>query len=299
MFSKHIQFYRNLKLIQISKFCKKVEIQNEKTVDFKYVNGLPNFIIPLPSRSEKCIFPMKPISNNVGDFLKMIKNEDKGVDRAAIFTCDGVRIASSCSIENLLNEPFSLQINGNNFYVEPPKKEEVCIEDPSQLRAIQELVDQLYETLNIKEINIKRKTELLKELENIKVEVSPLEEKRRELDKLAIKNNTLRTWLALGFMSIQFGILMRLTFWEFSWDIVEPVTYFVGSATAIGFYAYYCATNQDYTNTSVSERQYLKHFYKNAEKLKFDVQKYNKLKDEIEEIELYLKSLKIPNQKTK
>ena len=30
------------------------------------------------------------------------------------------------------------------------------------------------------------------------------------------------TWLGLGLMSVQFGILARLTWWEYSWDIMEP-----------------------------------------------------------------------------
>ena len=30
------------------------------------------------------------------------------------------------------------------------------------------------------------------------------------------------TWLGLGAMSVQFGILARLTWWEYSWDIMEP-----------------------------------------------------------------------------
>lgn len=45
-------------------------------------------------------------------------------------------------------------------------------------------------------------------------------------------------------MSVQFGILARLTWWEYSWDIMEPVTYFVTYGTAMAAYAYYCLTKQ-------------------------------------------------------
>lgn len=75
-------------------------------VTIKYVNGLPHITVPLPSRNEKCRFSLKPISHNVGDFLDMLKLEDRGIDRAAIFNKDQVRIASTCSIESLLDEPF-------------------------------------------------------------------------------------------------------------------------------------------------------------------------------------------------
>lgn len=52
------------------------------------------------------------------------------------------------------------------------------------------------------------------------------------------------TWVGLGLMGVQFGILARLTWWEYSWDIMEPVTYFVTYGTAMAAYAYYCLTKQ-------------------------------------------------------
>lgn len=45
-------------------------------------------------------------------------------------------------------------------------------------------------------------------------------------------------------MSVQFGILARLTWWEYSWDIMEPVTYFVTYGTAMLAYAYFVITKQ-------------------------------------------------------
>ena len=54
------------------------------------------------------------------------------------------------------------------------------------------------------------------------------------------------TWLGLSLMGIQFGFLARLTWWEYSWDVMEPVTYFVTYGTVMGMYAYYCVTRQEY-----------------------------------------------------
>lgn len=45
-------------------------------------------------------------------------------------------------------------------------------------------------------------------------------------------------------MGLQFGLLARLTWWEYSWDIMEPVTYFVGYGSAIAMFAYYILTRQ-------------------------------------------------------
>lgn len=45
-------------------------------------------------------------------------------------------------------------------------------------------------------------------------------------------------------MATQFGVLARLTWWEYSWDIMEPVTYFITYGTAMAMYAYFVLTRQ-------------------------------------------------------
>lgn len=95
-------------------------------------------------------------------------------------------------------------------------------------------------------------------------------------------------------MSIQFGILARLTWWEYSWDIMEPVTYFVTYATAMAGYAYYCITKQEYILEDVRDRQYLIAMHKKAKKQGLDLLKYNALRRQIVEIEEDLRRLRDP-----
>jgi len=59
-----------------------------------------------------------------------------------------------------------------------------------------------------------------------------------------VKRTKYLTWAGLSLMSIQFGLLARLTWFEYSWDIMEPVTYFVGYGTLIATFAYYVLTKQ-------------------------------------------------------
>lgn len=51
-------------------------------------------------------------------------------------------------------------------------------------------------------------------------------------------------WGGLAYMATQFGILARLTWWEYSWDIMEPVTYFITYGSAMAMYAYFVITRQ-------------------------------------------------------
>eukprot|EP00063_Salmo_salar_P061046 XP_014035881.1 PREDICTED: calcium uniporter protein, mitochondrial-like [Salmo salar] len=97
-------------------------------------------------------------------------------------------------------------------------------------------------------------------------------------------------------MATQFGILARLTWWEYSWDIMEPVTYFITYATAMAMYSYYVLTRQEYIYPDARDRQYLLFFHKGVKRQRFDVHKYNQLKDSIAEVELDLKRLRDPLQ---
>ena len=52
----------------------------------------------------------------------------------------------------------------------------------------------------------------------------------------------------------QFGIFYQLTFYELSWDVMEPVSYFTGLAVAIGVYTWYISTEEECTNENIFQR---------------------------------------------
>ncbi|KRT82276.1 hypothetical protein AMK59_4687, partial [Oryctes borbonicus] len=117
---------------------------------------------------------------------------------------------------------------------------------------------------------------------------------RNQLEIVAQRKSNWLAWVGLGLMSVQFGILARLTWWEYSWDIMEPVTYFVTYGTAMACYAYFVLTKQEYVLTDVKDRQHLLTVHKKAKKVGFDVIKYNTLKDRITQLEKDLRKLKDP-----
>jgi len=85
-------------------------------------------------------------------------------------------------------------------------------------------------------------------------------QKRQSIDLVASRQTSVLTWVGLGLMSVQFGILARLTWWEYSWDIMEPVTYFVTYGTAMAVYAYYVLTKQVQVNQIYQKT--LEHLFK-------------------------------------
>jgi hypothetical protein len=66
------------------------------------------------------------------------------------------------------------------------------------------------------------------------------------IEKECQQFSTRAMWGVFIGMLVQTGFLARLTWWEYSWDIVEPVTYFVTYATVLATCGYFLLTRQVY-----------------------------------------------------
>uniref|UniRef100_A0A3Q0RWN2 Calcium uniporter protein n=1 Tax=Amphilophus citrinellus TaxID=61819 RepID=A0A3Q0RWN2_AMPCI len=259
-----------------------------------YQKGLPVISVSLPSRRERCQFTLKPLSDCVGVFLQQLQAEDRGIDRVAIYSM-GARVASSTGIDILLLDDFKLVINDTTHLVRPPRRL-LPHEEAERLNDVKFLVQQLYTTLRIEEHQLSKERELIGRLEDLNSQLRPLEKVKEELSKKAERRTTWVLWGGMAYMATQFGILARLTWWEYSWDIMEPVTYFITYGTAMAMYAYFVLTRQEYVYPDARDRQYLLFFHKGVKRTRFDIEKYNKLKDDIAEVELDLKRLRDPLQ---
>ncbi|XP_073428073.1 calcium uniporter regulatory subunit MCUb, mitochondrial isoform X1 [Dendrobates tinctorius] len=266
-------------------------------VTVQYSHGLPVVTLTLPSRNERCQFTIKPMTTTVGQFFKDIQKEDQGIDKLAAISTDGTKFSSSTLMNVLLKNDFQLVLNRSTHHVRPPPPmENLQTECPEQLDPIKCMVHDLHTVFYYDEYLLRKEQKFIQQLEKLKEELQPLEEIKKNIMALAQARTTRLKWVGLALLSTQGGALAWLTWWVYSWDIMEPVTYFITYGSAISFYAYFLLTKLDYVYPEVSDRQFLHIFYKKAKVQKFDIEKYNRLKNEFAETEESLRRLRTPIQ---
>ncbi|KAJ8768619.1 hypothetical protein K2173_023523 [Erythroxylum novogranatense] len=108
-------------------------------------------------------------------------------------------------------------------------------------------------------------------------ELKMLQEKKEEIDIMAHKQVRCILWGGLAMGVLQVGLFFRLTFWEFSWDIMEPIAFFTTTTGIIIGYAYFLFTSRDPTYQDFMKRLFLSRQRKLFRKHNFDVDKFKEL----------------------
>ncbi|CAN4098645.1 unnamed protein product [Withania somnifera] len=112
-------------------------------------------------------------------------------------------------------------------------------------------------------------------------ELKILQQKKDEIDELAHKHVRRVLWAGLGAGLLQVGLFFRLTFWEFSWDVMEPIAFFITSAGLVVGYAYFLVTSRDPTYQDLLKRLFLSRQRKLMKKSNFDIQRFVELQRKI------------------
>ncbi|CAN9510312.1 unnamed protein product [Ophioblennius macclurei] len=264
-------------------------------VSLKYKYGRLVLEVPLPSRNEQCLFFLRPMLMTVGDLIADLQKEDPGAV-ASVLSKDGERISNTTLIDALLDKDFQLAINTTVYDIQSPEKESTSNEHALELEDMKHVVHLLHTALHLPEHQLLKERQLLEKLDNLKQELSPLEKMKAQLSRSAEFHSSRALWTGMAVLSVQGGALGWLTWWVYSWDVMEPVTYFITYGTSMGVFAYYILTKQDYVYPEAKDRQFLRYFYKGATKKNFNVEKYNELKDQLAQVEEDLHRLRYPTQ---
>ncbi|KAG5567132.1 hypothetical protein RHGRI_002635 [Rhododendron griersonianum] len=108
-------------------------------------------------------------------------------------------------------------------------------------------------------------------------ELRQLQESKEKIDMLAHKQVRRILWSGLGLAVVQVGLFFRLTFWEFSWDVMEPIAFFTTTTGIVIGYAYFMFTSRDPTYQDFMKRLFLSRQRKLIKRQNFDVNRFIEL----------------------
>ncbi|XP_059281555.1 calcium uniporter protein 4, mitochondrial [Lycium ferocissimum] len=111
-----------------------------------------------------------------------------------------------------------------------------------------------------------------RELEHMEKQKSLIDEKAQSLVKGEL-------YCGLGFLVLQTLGFMRLTFWELTWDVMEPICFFVTSLHFALAYGFFLRTSKEPTFEGFFQRRFKVKQKKLMKVHNFDLEKYNKLRE--------------------
>ncbi|KAL2620527.1 hypothetical protein R1flu_000732 [Riccia fluitans] len=123
-----------------------------------------------------------------------------------------------------------------------------------------------------------------------RLELMKLEKEKEVIDNLAHKQVRRFLWTGLGALTCQTALFFRLTFWELSWDVMEPVAFFLTTAGLIAGYTYFLITARDPSYQDFRKRLFLSKQRKLFKKMNFDFERYQLLRRQCQCVELDDKS---------
>nr|XP_043618160.1 calcium uniporter protein 2, mitochondrial-like [Erigeron canadensis] len=113
-------------------------------------------------------------------------------------------------------------------------------------------------------------------------ELEGMERWKSEIDNKAEKMVRRELWGGLGYLVVQTAAFMRLTFWELSWDVMEPICFYVTSMYFMLGYAYFLRTSREPSFEAVFKSRFHVKQMKLMKMEGFDVKIYNELKRRME-----------------
>ncbi|KAL3639229.1 hypothetical protein CASFOL_017136 [Castilleja foliolosa] len=109
-----------------------------------------------------------------------------------------------------------------------------------------------------------------KELDNLEAHKTLIDQKARSMVRREL-------YCGLGFMTLQTLGFMRLTFWELSWDVMEPICFFVTSLHFALAYAFFLRTSKEPSFEGYFQRRFKAKQKKLMKIHSFDMERYNQL----------------------
>lgn len=111
----------------------------------------------------------------------------------------------------------------------------------------------------------------LKELEEMEIQKSEIDQRAEALVRKEL-------WLGLGYLAVQTAGFMRLTFWELTWDVMEPICFYVTSMYFMAGYTFFLKTSKEPSFEGFYQSRFAAKQAKLMKLENFDLERYNQLR---------------------
>ncbi|CAI9110008.1 OLC1v1009962C1 [Oldenlandia corymbosa var. corymbosa] len=109
-------------------------------------------------------------------------------------------------------------------------------------------------------------------------EFQAMEELKGAIDRKADSLVRRELWCGLGYFVIQTAAFMRLTFWELSWDVMEPICFYVTTLYCMAGYAFFLRTSIEPSFEGFFQSRFAAKQKRLMKLHNFDLEKYNELR---------------------
>lgn len=109
-------------------------------------------------------------------------------------------------------------------------------------------------------------------------ELKAMEAVKVEIDRTATLQVRRELWGGLAALALQTAGFMRLTFWELSWDVMEPICFFVTSTYFMAGYAFFLRTKREPSFEGFFQSRFAAKQRRLMKARDFDLRRYGELR---------------------
>lgn len=126
----------------------------------------------------------------------------------------------------------------------------------------------------------------------LEADLEPLRKLKHRVDQSAHWRSKAVMWSGFFLLMGQFCTFYWLTWYELSWDVMEPVAYFVSLGTAISFYLFFLLTNEPFDYRPFQQKLFAGWQQKHFSKTNFDQRAYDRLQADLSRYRRYITHFK-------
>ncbi|KAK7409986.1 hypothetical protein VNO78_00438 [Psophocarpus tetragonolobus] len=166
---------------------------------------------------------------------------------------------------------------------------QLCHHNQRQAAEFANLLDHSGNVIVFGNVVFLRPEQVAKTLESLVSEsiAKPDDPRRKELEKMERQKTMIdekakaqvrgELYCGLGFLTVQTLGLMRLTFWELSWDVMEPICFFMTSLYFSLAYIFFLRTSKEPTFQGYFQTRFRARQQRLIKIYNLDIQRYNEL----------------------